>query len=54
MIHIKTNVIPHVTGLTEQKPIEVKSLRKKIKGYDQQKRKDAGSICWLEMTTTLT
>ena len=34
MIHIKTNVIPHVTGLTEQKPIEVKSLRKKIKGYD--------------------
>ena len=34
MIHIKANVVPHVTGSIERKPIEVKSLRKKIKGYD--------------------
>ena len=34
MIHIKANVVPHVTGSIERKLIEVKSLRKKIKGYD--------------------
>ena len=34
IINIKANVVPHVTGSIERKPIETVSIRKKIEGYD--------------------